>query len=137
MARILAIDYGTKRIGIAVSDPLKIIATALTTVQANEIFPFLEQYFKREEVDTIVVGDPSGHKKNEAIVKLAFDFCQSLARKFPDKKIDRITEYGTSKTAFQTMIGAGLKKSDRRNKATVDRVSAVILLQDYMRVKSE
>lgn len=132
MGRILAIDYGTKRIGIAVTDPLKIIATGLTTVPAKNLVNFLKKYFNKEEVECIVVGDPSGQGKNVKISNLADDFCRLLKKKFPGKKIERMNEFYTSKMAFQTMIDAGLKKKDRQNKETIDKVSATIILQDYL-----
>lgn len=142
MGRILAIDYGTKRIGIAVTDPLKIIATGLTTVPAKNLINFLKKYFIEEDVECIVVGDPSGQSargrnrlgegKNVKISNLADDFCRLLKKKFPGKKIERMNEFYTSKMAFQTMIDSGLKKKDRQNKETIDRVSATIILQDYL-----
>lgn len=135
MGRILAIDYGTKRIGIAVTDPLKIIATALATVHSNEIFAFLEKYFKEEDVECIVVGDPSMNGKNVKISNLADDFCKALARKFRGKRVERMQEFYTSKIAFQTMIDAGLKRKSRRNKETIDKVSATVLLQDFLQRK--
>lgn len=133
MARIMAIDYGSKRVGIAVTDTLQIIATGLKTVDTKDIFKFLEEYFKKEEVETIVVGLPK-HLDNtpaqaEAII---LPFVKKLSEKFNDKQIDRYDERFTSKMAFQTMIDSGLKKMQRRNKALVDEISAVIILQSYM-----
>lgn len=132
MGRVLAIDYGTKRIGIAVTDPLKMIASPLTTIPAREIITFLENYFKESDVECIVVGDPSGPSANEKISKLADEFCRNLAKKFPGKKIERIKEFYTSKMAFQAMIDGGLKKTDRQKKEIIDKVSAAILLKDYL-----
>ncbi len=129
----MGIDYGTKRVGIAVSDPLRIIASSLTTVKSNEVFEFLENYFKKENVDIIVVGDPSGQNKNPRMKKLSDDFCHGLRKKFPKKNIERMHEFYTSKMAFQAMIDGGLKKQERKNKATVDKVSASIILQDYLK----
>lgn len=133
MARIMAIDYGSKRVGIAVTDNLQIISTGLKTVETKDIFSFLENYFKNEEVETIVVGLPK-HLDNtpaqaEAII---LPFVKKLSEKFADKKIERYDERFTSKMAFQTMIDSGLKKMQRRNKALVDEISAVIILQSYM-----
>jgi len=133
MARIMAIDYGSKRVGIAVTDNLQIISTGLKTVETKDIFKFLEEYLKKEEVETIVVGEPK-HLDNtpaqaEAII---LPFVKKLSEKFKDKKIERFDERFTSKMAFQTMIDSGLKKMQRRNKALVDEISAVIILQSYM-----
>lgn len=136
MGRILAIDFGTKRIGIAVTDPLKMIATPLATVPGNEIVNFLKKYFEKEEVECIVVGDPSGQEKNIRISKLADDFCNTLKKKFPGKRIERMKEFYTSKMAFRTMIDAGLKKMDRQDKGTIDKVSAAIILQDFLNYRS-
>ena len=133
MARIMAIDYGSKRVGIAVNDNLQIISTGLKTVETKDIFKFLEEYFKKEEVETIVVGEPK-HLDNtpaqaEAII---LPFVKKLSEKFKDKKIERFDERFTSKMAFQTMIDSGLKKMQRRNKALIDEISAVIILKSYM-----
>lgn len=136
MGRILAIDYGTKRIGIAVTDPLKMIATPLTTIPGKDIIGFLQKYFSEEEVECIVVGDPSGQEKNIKISKLSDDFCKTLKKKFPGKRIERIHEFYTSKMAFRTMIDAGAKKKERQNKGTIDKVSAAIILQDFLNYRS-
>lgn len=138
MPRLLAIDYGTKRCGIAVSDPLQIIAQGLTTVHSKDILSFLEDYFKKEEVETIVVGEPkrlSGEPTDAT--KYVELFVKQLAKKFPGKKIERVDERFTSKMAFQTMIDSGLKKKDRRNKELVDEISATIILQSYMVTRKE
>lgn len=133
MARILAIDYGSKRVGIAVTDPLKLIASGLTTIHSSEVISFLENYLKKEQVECIVVGEPKT-LANEASNSARYidPFVVHLGRKFPDIKIDRFDERFTSKLAHQTMLLGGLKKKDRANKETVDMVSATILLQDYM-----
>ncbi len=133
MARLLAIDYGTKRCGIAVSDPLQIIAQGLTTVHANEILTFLEKYFQKEQVETIIVGEPK-NLNGEATDATPHvnGFVKKLRGKFPRIKIERIDERFTSKMAFQTMIDSGLKKKDRQNKELVDEISATIILQSYM-----
>lgn len=133
MPRILAIDYGTKRCGIAVTDSLQIIANGLTTVGTREIFTFLETYFAKEEVETIVVGEPK-RLNGEATDSTAQvnAFVKQLTQKFPAKKIERIDERFTSKMAFQTMIDSGLKKKDRRDKGLIDEISATIILQSYM-----
>lgn len=136
MPRLLAIDYGTKRCGIAVSDPLQLIANGLTTVHSKDIFTFLENYFKNEDVETIIVGEPkrlSGEATHATAQVNAF--VNQLARRFPGKKIERVDERFTSKMAFQTMIDSGLKKKDRQNKELIDEISATIILQSYMEMK--
>jgi putative Holliday junction resolvase len=133
MGRILAIDYGSKRVGLAVTDPLRLIASGLTTVHSKDLITFLENYFKKEVVDEIVVGEPktlSNEKSDSA--RYIDPFVTHLQRKFPEKKIVRYDERFTSALAHQTMLMGGLKKKDRQNKETVDMVSATILLQDYM-----
>ncbi|MFH1005707.1 MAG: Holliday junction resolvase RuvX [Bacteroidota bacterium] len=132
MARIMAIDFGTKRIGIAVTDPLKIIASGLTTVCSKDVITFLEEYFRKENVECIVVGDPNSNRRESIISKLADDFCNTLKKKFPSMKIDRMDEYSTSKIAHSTMLQIGIKKMARRNKELVDKISATIILQSYL-----
>ena len=132
MARIMAIDYGTKRVGLAVTDPEKIIATGLTTVSRKELVKFLENYMKKEAVECIVVGDPRMGNRNDFISKEADNFSKELKNKFPDVKVDRMNEMFTSKMAFQTMIDSGLKKKARKNKALIDKISATIILQNYL-----
>ncbi len=137
MGRILAIDYGTKRTGIAVTDPLKIIANGLTTVETKEIFIFLDKYFKDQQVECVVVGEPKTVMNvDSAIAPKIKEFLKKFKEKFPDMKVERMDERFTSKIAQQTMLAGGLKKKDRQNKATVDMVSATILLQDYMMLSS-
>jgi putative Holliday junction resolvase len=133
MPRLLAIDYGTKRCGIAVSDPMQIIAQGLTTVHSKDIFDFLQKYFEKEKVEIIIVGEPkklSGEATDATVHVNAF--VKKLKEKFPAMKIERIDERFTSKMAFQTMIDSGLKKKDRQNKELVDEISATIILQSYM-----
>tara|TARA_B100000809_G_scaffold240613_1_gene263085 strand:- start:224 stop:646 length:423 start_codon:yes stop_codon:yes gene_type:complete len=133
MARIIAIDYGSKRVGIAVTDELQIIASGLTTVHSTEIIAFLEDYFSKHEVECIVVGEAKDLQNNPSeSAKVIEPFVKHLSRKFKDKKIARIDERFTSKMAFQTMIDSGLKKKARQNKALVDEISATIILQSYM-----
>ena len=133
MGRILAIDYGSKRTGIAVTDPERIIATGLTTVETHKLFVFLKDYCAKEQVDIFVVGEPK-HKDNtpSESARLIEPFVQKLQEIFPDKQVARIDERFTSKLAFQAMIDGGLKKKQRQNKAMIDQVSATIMLQDYM-----
>jgi putative Holliday junction resolvase len=133
MPRIMAIDYGKKRCGIAVTDPLQIIANGLTTVPTHEIFSFLTEYFKKEETETIVVGEPKRLDGTATHSTIPTEkFAEQLKKQFPQMKIERVDERFTSKMAFQTMIDSGLKKKDRRNKELVDEISACIILQSYM-----
>ncbi len=133
MARILAIDYGKKRTGIAVTDNLQIIASGLTTVLTKELFPFLKEYTNNEKVELFLVGEPkqmnNSASESEALI---IPFIDDLIKMFPSIPIKRIDERFTSKMAFQTMIDSGLKKKQRRNKALVDEISATIILQSYL-----
>lgn len=133
MARILAIDYGSKRVGIAVTDTLQIIATGLTTVHSKDLITYLETYLAKEQVECIVVGEPKT-LQNEASDSARFiePFVTHLTRKFPTIKIARYDERFTSTLAHQAMLMGGLKKKDRTNKDTVDMISATIILQDYL-----
>ena len=133
MGRILAIDYGHKRVGLAVSDNQRIIATALKTVKADMIFEFLDDYLKKEVVDEFVVGlaKQMDNTLSESSVYIE-PFVEELAKKYPEKKITRIDERFSSKIATQTILLSGAKKKQRRDKALVATVSAVILLQSYM-----
>ena len=133
MGRILAIDYGRKRVGLAVTDPLQIIANKLTTVRAHDIFEFLIDYFSKEQVDLVVVGYPRtmNNEPSESI-RYINPFLKQFQKKFPSVKLELVDERFTSKIAFQTMIDAGLKKKDRQDKALVDAVSATVILQFYM-----
>ena len=136
MSRLLAIDYGTKRCGIAVSDPLQIIANGLTTVHSKDILTFLTTYFQKEKVETIVVGEPKkmNGEATDATVHVN-NFIKQLQKKFPEIKIERIDERFTSKMAFQTMIDSGLKKKARQNKELIDEISATIILQSFMSLR--
>ena len=133
MGRILAIDYGQKRVGLAVTDELRIIATALTTVHSKDVIRFLKDYLQTEKVDCFVVGEP--RQMNNMIsdsAKFIEPFVKKLKKEFPDISVERYDERFTSKIAVQTMISAGLKKKDRQNKETVDKISAVLILQSYL-----
>jgi putative Holliday junction resolvase len=133
MGRILSIDYGQKRTGLAVSDPMKIIATALDTVATNDLMPFIEKYLQKEEVETIVVGEPKQMNGMPSESSRYIDgFVKRLKQVYPQIPIVRYDERFTSKIAFQAMIDGGLKKKARRDKAVVDRVSATLILQSYM-----
>lgn len=136
MARIVAIDYGRKRVGLAVTDPFQIIANGLDTVAAKDVLTYLEKYFQAEEVECIVVGYPKQmNNEDSESVKYLKPFLGQLKKKFPDMPIELVDERFTSKIAFQTMIDGGLGKKARRNKAMIDKVSATIILQSYMETK--
>lgn len=137
MSRILAIDFGTKRTGLAVTDPSQIIATGLTTVPTKDALAFLIEYCKKEEVECFVVGDPR-QMSNEpsSIAPQVEQFIRQLAKAFPGIKMDRMDERFTSKMAMQALIDSGVKKSDRRNKELIDLTSATIILQSYLEMKA-
>ena len=136
MSRVLALDYGIKRIGIAVTDDLQIIATGLKTVRTNEIFKFLENYLRAEKVELFLVGEPKQMNYSPSEVeKYITPFIKKLKLKFPKIPVMRIDERFTSKMAFQTMIDGGLKKKQRQNKALIDQISATIILQTYLEKK--
>jgi len=136
MARILAIDYGRKRTGLAVTDDLQIIASGLTTVPSAETIAFLSGYLSSEKVECFVVGLPRqmNNSPSESVVMIE-SFIRTLEKKFPHVPVVRTDERFTSKIAFQTMVSAGLKKKDRQNKALVDQVSATIILQSYLEAR--
>ena len=133
MARLLAIDYGAKRTGIAVTDELKLIASGLTTVRTHDLFDFLKTYFDKEKVELVLIGEPKQMdgtaSENE---KRISEFMNRFVKVFPEMPFKRIDERFTSKMAFQTMIDSGLKKKQRQNKALVDEISATIILQTYL-----
>lgn len=133
MARIIAIDYGAKRTGIAVTDELKLIASGLTTVRTHDIFNFLKTYFDTEKVELVLIGEPkqmdgTPSENEERIIQ----FTNRFVKLFPEMPFKRIDERFTSKMAFQTMIDSGLTKKQRQNKALVDEISATIILQTYL-----
>jgi putative Holliday junction resolvase len=132
----MAIDYGRKRVGLAVTDPLQLIATRLGTVPAHEIWTFLTQYFRKENVEKVVVGYPlqMNNQPSEA-VEYINPFLKRFQKDFPGMPLEQVDERFTSKMAFQTMIDAGVKKKDRQNKETIDAVSATIILQSYLEQK--
>lgn len=133
MSRILAIDYGKKRIGIAVTDELQLIASGLTTVLTSDIFDFLTSYLNNEKVALFLVGEPKqmDYTPSES-EELIIPFLKKLEEVFPETPIERVDERFTSKMAFQTMIDSGLKKKQRQNKALIDEISATIILQTYL-----
>ena len=133
MSRILAMDYGEKRIGIAVTDEMQIIASGLTTVPTKEIFEFLEKYLKEEKVELFLIGEPKQMNNTASeSEKFITPFINKLKARFSQIPIKRVDERFTSKMAFQTMIDSGLKKKQRQNKALVDEISATIILQSYL-----
>ena len=133
MARIMAIDYGRKRCGIAVTDPLQIIANSLTTVDTKDLLTFILDYVKKENVETIVIGEPKDMQNNPSESSRYIEpFIGQLRKALHEMDIKRHDERFTSKMAFQTMIDAGLGKKQRQNKALVDTISATIILQSYM-----
>jgi putative Holliday junction resolvase len=133
MARILALDYGTKRTGIAVSDEMKIIASGLTTVDTRELMKFLESYFLSENVELVLIGEPKQMDNSASQSEVAIsEFIKKFTLKFPVMQLKRVDERFTSKMAVKTMIDSGLKKKKRQNKALVDEISATIILQSYL-----
>lgn len=137
MARILSIDYGLKRTGLAVTDPLKIIATGLTTVSSAEILPFLKDYFAKEEVELILIGEPKNLDDSAThATPLVEKFVKELRKNFPAIPIKKVDERFTSKMASRAMIDMGLKKKQRQNKSLLDEISATIILQEYLQHNS-
>ena len=133
MPRILAIDYGLKRTGIAVTDEMQIIASGLTTVESPTLISFLKTYFSQEKVEKVLIGEPkqmNGLPSESApiIEKFVLEFVKN----FPEVNLVRVDERFSSRMAFQTMIDSGLKKKQRQNKALIDEISATIILQDYL-----
>lgn len=134
MPRILAIDYGKKRTGLAVTDPLKIIATGLTTVESGKLILFLKNYFATEQVERIIIGEPKNLDDSPTHATPLVEKCiGDLEKNFPGIPIERVDERYTSKLASRAMLEMGLKKKQRRDKALVDEIAATILLQDYLR----
>ena len=136
MSRILAVDYGKKRCGIAVTDPLKIIAGGLATVATSELLSFIKDYTTREQVETIVVGEPKqpNGQPSENLPRVRV-FVAQLKKMMPTMPVEYYDERFTSVLAHKAMIDGGLKKKARQNKALVDEISATIILQDYMNSK--
>lgn len=136
MSRVLAIDYGRKRTGVAVSDTLQLIANGLTTVPTHELLAFLTDYVRKEPVEKIIIGLPK-QMNNEASESMKYiePFVRSLKKILPDMPVDFVDERFTSVLAHRTMLEAGLKKKDRQNKALVDEISATIILQSYLENK--
>lgn len=133
LSRIIAIDYGTKRTGIAVTDPGQIIASPMKTVATHELMVFLEEYFRKEEVETMVVGHPTrtDGSDSESMRPLRF-FVQAFKKRFPGVGVEWMDERFTSKMAVDAMLEGGMKKSDRREKGNIDKISASLILQSWM-----
>lgn len=136
MPRILSIDYGLKRTGIAVTDEMQIIASGLTTIPSETLIPFLKEYFSKEKVEKVIIGEPKqmdGTPSESAT--LIEKFIVLFQKEFTTMPLEKIDERFTSKMAFQTMIDSGLKKKQRQNKGLIDEIAATILLQDYLQYK--
>jgi putative Holliday junction resolvase len=134
LARIICIDYGAKRTGLAVTDPLQIIATGLTTVHPKDLVTYLKDYFSREPVERILIGEPRNWDDSPTHATSLVEQCIKLLEKnFPSIPIERVDERYTSKMAKDAMLEMGLKKADRRNKALVDEIAAAIMLQEFLR----
>lgn len=133
MARILAIDYGLKRTGLAVTDPLQLIASGLTTVPTTQLLEFLKNYIQNEPVELIVVGEPKQMDNTPSeSEQFILTFLEKLKTALPNIPVKRVDERFTSKMAFKTMIDSGLKKSKRQNKALIDEISATLILQSFL-----
>lgn len=133
MSRILSIDYGKKRTGIAITDPLKIIANGLTTVETEKLMPFLKEYFSREQVELVIIGMPTNLDDSDThATPMVRQFIGGFKKNFPSIEIKEVDERFTSKMASQAMIDMGMKKKQRRNKAMVDEIAATIMLQEYL-----
>ncbi len=133
MARIMAIDYGLKRTGIAVTDPLQIIATGLTTVDSKDMITFLKQYFIQEQVELIIIGEPKNLDDSDThATPLVKDAVKILQKGFPHIPLKMVDERYTSKRAKEAMLEMGMKRKARQNKRTVDEIAATIMLQQYM-----
>ncbi len=133
MGRVLALDYGSKRTGIAITDELQLIASGLTTVATSTLMDFLKKYIASEKVDLVLVGEPKQKDGTHSNIEVEIQkFLKKFSETFPDLEVKRVDERYTSKMAFQSMIDSGLKKKQRQNKALVDEISATIILQEYL-----
>lgn len=134
--RILAIDFGQKRTGLATTDPMQIIATGLCTVQTKNLMPWLKNYFDIEQVELVIIGAPLNLDGTEThATKLVQYFIEAFKKAFPNMPIQGVDERNTSKQAKQSMHEMGMKQKDRRNKAFVDEIAATIILQQYMQYR--
>lgn len=136
MGRIMAIDYGLKRTGLAVTDPLRIISTPLETVASSSVIKYIQQYAQKETVDEFVVGMPKTlSNEDSSVAPMVRKFVEELRKNFSDKPVHLMDERFTSSIAQRTLIDGGMKKKDRQNKSNVDKVSATIILQDFLNSK--
>jgi putative Holliday junction resolvase len=136
MSRIIAIDYGLKRTGLAVTDPFQIIATGLTTVESPRLINFLKDYFAKEPVELIIIGEPKNWDDSDThATPLVKKIIERLKKNFPHIPLQTVDERYTSKMASQAMIDMGMKKMQRRNKALIDEIAATIMLQEYLQRK--
>ena len=136
MGRVLAIDYGLKRTGIAITDEMQMIATGLTTVETPKLMEFLKKYFSDEKVELVIVGEPKQMNYEPSQSAAMIDtFVNKFSKIFPEMKVERIDERFTSKMAMSSMIQSGMSKKKRQNKALLDEISATIILQDYLNYK--
>ena len=137
MARILALDYGTKRTGIAVTDPLQLIASGLTTVATAGLWEFLEGYFREEDVERLVVGEPRQMDNTPSEVEGAIGkFIVEFSKRYPQLPVSRVDERFTSKMALRVMVQGGMKKKKRRQKEALDQISATLILQSFLSRKT-
>lgn len=137
MGRIIAIDYGRKRTGLAVTDSMQIIANGLTTIHSATVIDYLKSYFEKEPVDAIVVGHAKQMDNTDSeSMRFINPFIKQLSKHFPNLPVHMVDERFTSKIAFQSMIDGGLKKKKRQDKALVDTISATLILQSYLEQKS-
>ena len=136
MPRILAIDFGEKRCGIAVTDDLQLIASGLTTIQTNDVVSWLKAYVKKEEVSLFLIGKPKRlHGEDSPLEAIIQGFILALQKEISEIPVQRVDERFTSKMAFDTMIASGISKKKRKDKALVDKISATIILQDYLQYR--
>jgi putative Holliday junction resolvase len=136
VGRVVAIDYGTKRVGLAITDPLKIIASPLETIHSKDVIEFLKQYDEKEGIEAFVVGMPKNlNNEDTNNSKQVRHFLNLLNKKFPNIPLHLQDERFTSKIALDAMIAGGMKKKDRRNKSNIDKISAVIILQSFLENK--
>ena len=137
MPRILAIDYGLKRTGIAVTDPLQIIATGLTTIESPRLIAFLQAYMAKEAVEKIIIGDPRNLDDSDThATPLVLKIIEKIRKTFPAMPVETVDERYTSKMARQAMLDMGMKKKQRQDKAVVDQIAATIILQEYLQGKN-
>ena len=136
MGKILALDYGKKRTGLAETDPLQLIATGLTTVATNTLFLFLENYFSKENISLVLVGEPKQKDGSPSEIESEIQqFLKQFKAQFPHIKLQRVDERYTSKIAAQTLLQSGAKKKKRQDKALLDTISATLILQTYLQAK--